>query len=135
MTVNSCASINYLAIEIQAKNPSLYRCFLCINLKKLSLCYGKEHYLEFNSFKVLQDCVYLTITMVTGLFGKISAFLYTLSELLQKRRILFFCQHLKEFQTRPDNSPLSGMITDQFNFYNVDKHDSSSCFFFMFTMV
>ena len=49
------------------------------------------------------------------------------SELLQKRRILFF-QNFKEFQTRRDNSRLSGMITDQLKFYNVDN-SSSSCFY------
>ena len=60
--------------------------------KKLSLCHGKEHCLKFNSFKVLQDCVYPTITMVTGLFGlDFRLFVCSISsELLQKRRIIFF---------------------------------------------
>ena len=33
----------------------------------------------------------------------------------------FFPQNLKEFQTLRENSLLSSMITDQLNFYNVDK--------------
>ena len=70
--------------------------------------------------------------MVTGLFGLDFRLFVCSSELLQKRRILFFFQNLKEFQTRRDNSPLSGMITDQLNFYNVDNRDSSSCCFFVY---
>ena len=38
-------------------------------------------------------------------------------------------QNLKEFQTPCGNSPLSGMITDQLNFCNVDKHSNRSCFY------
>ena len=34
--------------------------------------------------------------------------------------------NLKEFQRPRENSLLSGMITDQLKFCNVDKHNSSS---------
>ena len=37
--------------------------------KKLSLCYGEEHYVEYNSSSALRYCVYFTIAMVTGLFN------------------------------------------------------------------
>ena len=99
--------------------------------KKLSLCYGEEHYVECNSSSASRYCVYFTIAMVKGLFNSASRLFACSLELLKKQRVPFW-QNLEEFQTSRKNSLLSSMITDQLNFYNVDKHKSSSCCFYVY---
>ena len=55
-----------------------------------------------------------------------------LSWVVKETKSSFFLQNLKEFQTPRENNLLSGMITDQLNFYNIDKHKSSSCCFYVY---
>ena len=88
--------------------------------------------MEYNSSLMLRCCAYFTIAMVTGLFNQDSSLFVCSRELLKKQRVLFFLQNLKKFQTPRENNLLSGMITDQLNSYNIDKHKRSSCCFYVY---